>query len=185
MAILMILIGLVLSVVIIGLIPLILGCILIYNWYQEVQYNKRSKYLNITMNAGTTLSFVGSDIPFMDRVVSIIRDCANGKYNEQPIIVNMQGSQVSGSIFGPVTKKMGMNIMEIDLHGSVITGSVFDKVIKNGNEIHITVSPSPNSFLDNPDWNQLEKEIQALLKQIHPDGQEARTVKKFAEAYKK
>ena len=59
---------------------------------------------NITMNAGTTLSFVGSDIPFMDRVVSIIRDCANGKYNEQPIIVNMQGSQVSGSIFGPVTK---------------------------------------------------------------------------------
>ena len=41
--------------------------------------------------------------------------------------------------------------MEIDLHGSVITGSVFDKVIKNGNEIHITVSPSPNSFLDNPD----------------------------------
>ena len=103
-AILMILIGLVLSVVIIGLIPLIFGCILIYNWYQEVQYNKRSKYLNITMNAGTTLSFVGSDIPFMDRVVSIIRDCANGKYNEQPIIVNMQGSQVSGSIFGPVTK---------------------------------------------------------------------------------
>lgn len=46
--------------------------------------------------------------------------------------------------------------MEIDLHGSVITGSVFDKVIKNGNEIHITVSPSPNSFLDNPDWNQLD-----------------------------
>ena len=67
MAILMILIGLVLSVVIIGLIPLILGCILIYNWYQEVQYNKRSKYLNITMNAGTTLSFVGSVYTFMDR----------------------------------------------------------------------------------------------------------------------
>lgn len=119
----------------------------------------------------------------MDRVVSIIRDCANGKYNEQPIIVNMQGSQVSGSIFGPVTK-MGMNIMEIDLHGSVITGSVFDKVIKNGNEIHITVSPSPNSFLDNPDWNQLEKEIQALLKQIHPDGQEARTVKSLLKPIK-
>ena len=74
--------------------------------------------------------------------------------------------------------------MQIDLHGSVITGSVFDKVIKNGNEIHITVSPSPNSFLDNPDWNQLEKEIQALLKQIHPDGQEARTVKSLLKPIK-
>lgn len=82
----------------IAILLLIIGGVMIYNWYNNNERKKSETFLNIIMNSGNTISFMFNDKTFMRRVLTVLEQIIiNGGIGNSNISINIKNNQFSGN----------------------------------------------------------------------------------------